>query len=226
MKLNLSKVQWTNCSTTVIVSSICSEYIEEIIYPISLIPYVFIEKLIKVNHSDYKISEGNFKPYPHIDNNNYAYGLKINLIYSKYIFLDLDDATIQTIEDLVQIFIVNQSVLKIDIIQSSTSMIPNHYKLHMYIELIKPYNVIPLYEKLRQPKYFNAGICGGFLDCALTKKYSVLRVSQKFNNTNPKIDTYPKLLKSYRYLNDKWFEMIPIKQEQTQETNFNFSLRT
>lgn len=152
--------------------------------------YRYIDNTYKINHEKYKDKNGNFIKFnlkPILKSKMYAYGIRINLMHSNLLILDMDDMVLEysNIEK------INEDLLKtICNIKKYLMVQSSNLKYHFYYFLDDYYNLLDIYYKLLGENIF----CNDFISMALSKKYLNIRVSKKFN-VNSNINTNPQIIK-------------------------------
>ena len=188
------------CSNTfrspLIYNSEYSNLFKYIAFTVNASYETFIEREYSCINIKEFIKNGKFIPFndPLMANVAYAYGILINPLHSNLIVLDFDDTNISTIDKVIENFKSLSITRHIDLISSSrygksninfteniieqskdTTTGKEHF--HLHVGLDKPYNTLPLYNNLIP------GVCKGFLNCIKSKNEVVIRISEKFNNT-------------------------------------------
>ena len=217
--VQLKEIKWKNCLSTPLLRTSRFDECSEIIYKITEEKgYNNHEELLIINHNDFRLSNNIFKPFEMYDRVNYAYGLFFDMQYSNLAVLDIDNRPLSFIMMAVEQLINHHQIDGIDVVQSSDK--PNW---HIYLSLIKKYDINPFYLKLREVNI----VCKGFNNCAIYRNFIIIRVSQKFLGSFSDKKTIPIIKKCFRKIDETWWQLSPILDKPLEEPkkNVKFSLR-
>lgn len=216
----IETVKWESNRTEPILrkSSLFNSY-KEIVYKIrGKEHYIPDSHLILLDHDEYRINNNKFKSFYTYRLTEHAYGILINVRRSRILVLDLDNKDLQSILKLIDFLLQCNQICGIDLIQSSNISYKKHW--HIHAELYKEYDLLPFYTELGLSINI---VCIGHIRNMVNKNFGVLRVSQKFKPIGYDTNTIPILVKSFRKLDGKWTQCIPIKDRTSD--NYRFSLR-
>jgi hypothetical protein len=167
-------------------------------YGISTHRIIKFDDYLKSSEFPYKFNIYDDEEY--IKDKGYAYAFSTNLFKTNVLMLDFDLPNKDVVDSVVETITNNLPVQDIDITLSSRdsdSLQPLGY--HLYVGLTDTFNILNFY-KLDIP-----GTCPGFINCALLKQATVLRVSRKFSSNHfPKRLTEVKWIQGYSKRKDEW----------------------